>query len=155
MMTSFIQTAKARWVASVCGLALVATLAVAVSLSFGVSSALGGNGSNCPSISWCIYSGTNLDGTVWGFDQADHGTSWFNLNVQAGMVASSLYNNRQHSTFFSHDYQIIPPPPSTQDCQIPGGERLNLSNSGNTYPDGNAEWHNIFEAELTASVTTC
>jgi hypothetical protein len=137
-------------------LSLLAIILVASAgvLFVGVSSARAGDPNNCPSTAWCIWTGTNFDGNMYGYTQAQKGSNvWWNIPNSVGFYASSLFNNRQHSTWFSYRVYMNPPPANEKDCQIPGGQRLNLGNW--FYPDGAQEYHQIYSADLMYSATTC
>jgi hypothetical protein len=150
----FTRIARGRGVPFLCSLA-VAGAALAGVLFVGVSSA-SAYPSNCPSKSWCLYSGTNFSGGFWAFDQATSGSDhWIGLTT-IGEEAESLYNNRAHVTYLGEcvsGYCSDPPRPNGKDCQIPGGERGDLHNY--SYPDGFTEWHDIGYFDLSYSGTTC
>jgi hypothetical protein len=74
---------------------------------------------------------------------------------------ASVYNNRSYATYIGEcpagvpSHCVSPPMPNGKDCMLPGGKRLNLSNSGNTYPDGYSEWHDIGYTDDIYPGTTC
>jgi peptidase inhibitor family I36 len=141
-------------VSLLCLTGIVAAVCVAA-LFLRTSTASAGSGSNCPTKTFCLYSGTNFDGTVYPFSSSLGQDQWLLTNYfypgSAG-VASSAYNNRDHITSYS-DYVYTPIPASNKACMNPGGQRLNLGNW--FYHDGDSEWHNVYSFDMSYSGTVC
>jgi hypothetical protein len=153
-LTRSIRIAKAHPVATPVGLVAIITVASACVLFLGISVARAGDPQTCPSTAWCIWTGTNFNGNMYGYTPSQKGSNvWWNVPIDVADSAASLFNNRQHSTQFSWYENSSNPPPNTKDCQIPGGQRMNLGNW--QYPDNNDELHDVYEADLLGSATTC